>query len=176
MDLDSHARAKACSWQWFRLLCRSCRSSILFVLWFVLLHVEAGLALNSHRIKRLSFSNAYCVLMIIFRLETYPMHMDSSCAYHTYELTKFTKKSEKITYIFSIIPHLYIEFQHQIPNNKGAVKRQNLWQIYSKKILFLLQINYNGFNLEILYTGSRMQRTCVIFFRFFMNFVSSCAQ
>jgi hypothetical protein len=51
------------------------------------------------------------------------VHMTFLCTYRTHELTKFTKKSENThTHVLSIIFHLCIKFQVQIPSNEGAVK------------------------------------------------------
>jgi hypothetical protein len=53
------------------------------------------------------------------------VYMSSSCTYciYIYELTKFIKKSKKIIHVLSILLHLCIKFQRQIPNNEVAVKK-----------------------------------------------------
>jgi hypothetical protein len=42
---------------------------------------------------------------------------------HVHKLIKFIKNSKKIIHILFILFHLYIKFQHQIPNNEGEVKK-----------------------------------------------------
>jgi hypothetical protein len=54
---------------------------------------------------------------------TYPMHMGFSCTYHAHNIKKFTKKSEKITPILSILLHRCMKFQVKIPMNEGTVKK-----------------------------------------------------
>jgi hypothetical protein len=64
---------------------------------------------------------------------------------------------KKFIHVLSIILHPCIKFQWQISNDKESVKKDNCWQMYSQKSVrkfsFLLQINYNKFNIEILYTA-----------------------
>jgi hypothetical protein len=44
-------------------------------------------------------------------LETYPVHMGSSCIYCAHELTKFMKKSKKIIYVLFILLYLCIKIK-----------------------------------------------------------------
>jgi hypothetical protein len=64
-----------------------------------------------------------------------------------------------------------IKIQHQIHNNEGWVKK-TFWYIYSQKSVrnfsFLLQISYNEFNLEILYTDGVEWKEHVWFFSDFL--------
>jgi hypothetical protein len=82
------------------------------------------------------------------------VYIDFLCIYCVYELIKLIKYSKILIHILFIILYLYIKFQHQIPNNKGAVKKiKFLTDPPSKicqKFLFFLHINYNKFNLKIL--------------------------
>jgi hypothetical protein len=84
---------------------------------------------------------------------------------------KIHKNLKKFTHVLSILLQMCIKFQGKIPNNEGAVKRQNFWQIYSPKLVrnfsLLLQINYNEFNLEILYTDEIEWKEHIWFFKFF---------
>jgi hypothetical protein len=50
--------------------------------------------------------------------------------------------------------HLCINFQRQIPNNEGAVKKNSDGPIARNlsEIFLFLHINYNEFNLKNLYT------------------------
>jgi hypothetical protein len=64
----------------------------------------------------------------------------------------------------------------QIFNNKESVKKDNFWQMYNQKSVrkfsFLLQINYNKFNIEIVYiTGVRLKEY-VWFFQKKLKFVN----
>jgi hypothetical protein len=72
--------------------------------------------------------------------------------YRVNELIKFTKNLKKCIYVLSILLHLCIKFQHQISNNEDAVKKIKILTDLQSEISFLLQINYNEFNLKILYT------------------------
>jgi hypothetical protein len=76
--------------------------------------------------------------------------------HRAHELIKFIKNRKKSIHLLSVLLQLCIKFQRQIHNNKGAVKKTNFLQIYSQKSVrhfyFLLHINYNNFNVEILYT------------------------
>jgi hypothetical protein len=49
--------------------------------------------------------------------------MSSPCIYCVYELTKFIKNLKNFIYVLSILLHLCIKFQRQIPNNEGAIKK-----------------------------------------------------
>jgi hypothetical protein len=48
----------------------------------------------------------------------YIVHMGLLYTYRIHELTKFMKKSEKYIHILSILVHLCIKFQRQIPITK----------------------------------------------------------
>jgi hypothetical protein len=50
--------------------------------------------------------------------------MGSPYTYRAHELTKFAKKKlKKSIHVLSILLHLCIKFQIQIPNNEGAIKK-----------------------------------------------------
>jgi hypothetical protein len=70
----------------------------------------------------------------------YPVHMSFSCTYRVHELKKFTKNLKTFTHVISILLHLYIKFQVQIPSNEGAVKNTkfliNLKSEICQKFLF----------------------------------------
>jgi hypothetical protein len=82
------------------------------------------------------------------------MHMSSSYTYHVYELKKFKKLLKKYIHVFPCYSFRCIKFQRQITNNEDALKKTKKFdRSVVRNFSFLLQINYNEFNLEILYTG-----------------------
>jgi hypothetical protein len=51
------------------------------------------------------------------------VHMGSLCTYRAYEVIKYKNNLKKLTHVFSVLLHLCIKFQCQIPNNERAVKK-----------------------------------------------------
>jgi hypothetical protein len=84
----------------------------------------------------------------------YHVYMSSLYTYRVYELTKFIKNLKQFIRALFILLYMCIKFQREIPNNKGVVKKTKFLtdQKYVRNFSFLLQIKYNKFNLEILYT------------------------